>query len=129
MGFLDSSIRNLVRIVDILPGMYGVGMVSSLVSAKGKRLGDLAAGTVVVRDRGDLDLRFEGEQGPPLATLAKEFLDRRDDLTPEARYQVAVEILAAYGEEPGAWDEPMITGRLADLSGSRTAGGEGDVIP
>ena len=121
IGLLDSVIRNLLRAIDSLPGMYGVGMASSLISRKGKRLGDLAAGTVVVRDRGELSLYFDGSKGPPLNALAKEYLERRAGFTPEARYQVATEILAAYGETPGMWDEPTIAGRLADLSGARSA--------
>ena len=39
-----------VRIVDFLPNGYGVGMVVLFANGKGKRLGDLAAGTIVVKD-------------------------------------------------------------------------------
>jgi len=45
----ESLIRNLLRMVDFLPGSYVVGLVSVVMSRDGKRLGDLAAGTVVVR--------------------------------------------------------------------------------
>ena len=44
-------VRNLLRIVDQLPGMYALGMVSVLVTRRQQRLGDLAAGTVVVHER------------------------------------------------------------------------------
>ena len=40
--------RNLLRAVDFLPFFYGVGLVSMLLNRDFKRLGDLAAGTVVV---------------------------------------------------------------------------------
>ncbi|HUR22456.1 MAG TPA: RDD family protein [Acidimicrobiales bacterium] len=50
VGFLTSVVRNLLRIVDILPGFYGVAIVSVLVSRRNQRLGDLAAGTLVVRE-------------------------------------------------------------------------------
>ena len=40
--------RNLLRAVDFLPFVYGVGLVSMLANRDFKRLGDLAAGTVVV---------------------------------------------------------------------------------
>jgi uncharacterized RDD family membrane protein YckC len=40
--------RNLLRAVDFLPFLYGAGLVSMLASRDFKRLGDLAAGTVVV---------------------------------------------------------------------------------
>ena len=48
-----SLVRNLLRAVDVLPGSYVVGLVSIVVSPKCQRLGDLAAGTIVVRlDKG-----------------------------------------------------------------------------
>jgi uncharacterized RDD family membrane protein YckC len=40
--------RNLLRAVDFLPLFYGIGLVAMLASRDFKRLGDLAAGTVVV---------------------------------------------------------------------------------
>jgi uncharacterized RDD family membrane protein YckC len=51
IGFLDAVIRNLVRIVDFLPFFYGVGVVTMFISPQSRRLGDLAAGTLVVRER------------------------------------------------------------------------------
>lgn len=50
MTFAQAGIRNIVRLVDFLPYAYGVGMVVLFINGKGKRLGDLAAGTVVVKD-------------------------------------------------------------------------------
>jgi uncharacterized RDD family membrane protein YckC len=49
--FLTSAIRNILRLVDGLPGLYLVGTISVLATERNQRLGDLAAGTVVVRDR------------------------------------------------------------------------------
>ena len=50
--FGASAVRNLLRIVDGQPGFtYGVGILSVVVSSSGKRLGDYAAGTMVVRER------------------------------------------------------------------------------
>jgi uncharacterized RDD family membrane protein YckC len=49
--FLEAAIRNLVRTVDFLPLLYGVGGTAALLDPKGRRLGDLAAGTVVVQER------------------------------------------------------------------------------
>ena len=40
--------RNLLRAADFLPFLYGVGLISMLINRDFKRLGDLAAGTVVV---------------------------------------------------------------------------------
>lgn len=50
LTFLQAGIRNVVRIVDFLPYGYGVGAVVLFINGKGKRLGDLAAGTIVVKD-------------------------------------------------------------------------------
>ena len=50
LTFLQAGIRNIVRIVDFLPYGYGVGVVVLFINGKGKRLGDLAAGTIVVKD-------------------------------------------------------------------------------
>lgn len=49
--FAASAIRNLMRVVDFLPSFYAVGAVSIILTKQGKRLGDLAAGTIVVRER------------------------------------------------------------------------------
>jgi hypothetical protein len=45
----ESMSRNLIRIVDYLLSMYVVGIVTILISKENKRLGDLLAGTIVVR--------------------------------------------------------------------------------
>ena len=50
LTFMQAGIRNVVRIVDFLPYGYGVGFVVMFANGKGKRLGDLAAGTIVVKD-------------------------------------------------------------------------------
>ncbi len=47
--FRACLLRNIVRIVDVLPVFYLVGLVSVAVTKKNQRLGDLAAGTLVVR--------------------------------------------------------------------------------
>jgi uncharacterized RDD family membrane protein YckC len=46
--FLTATVRNLVRVVDILPGTYLVGAVAIFVSPLNQRVGDMAAGTLVV---------------------------------------------------------------------------------
>ncbi|MEZ5974727.1 MAG: RDD family protein [Planctomycetota bacterium] len=46
-----SVIRNFLRILDFLPMAYGIGIACSLASQDFRRLGDWAAGTVVVYDR------------------------------------------------------------------------------
>jgi uncharacterized RDD family membrane protein YckC len=48
--FRASALRNLLRLADVLPGMYLVGAIAIFATRKNQRLGDLAAGTVVVRE-------------------------------------------------------------------------------
>lgn len=45
-----SVVRNLLRAVDFLPLFYGLGLVSVLIDRDFRRLGDLAAGTIVVHN-------------------------------------------------------------------------------
>lgn len=52
----ESIIRNLVRIVDFLPFAYGVGVVTMFIDGKSRRLGDMAASTLVVRDKESVTL-------------------------------------------------------------------------
>ena len=47
--FLAVFVRNLVRVADFLPAFYGLGLIAIVVSPRSQRLGDLAAGTFVVR--------------------------------------------------------------------------------
>src|SRR5437588_9439358 len=67
MTFFQAGIRNIVRIVDFLPYAYGVGLVVLFLNGRGKRLGDLAAGTIVVKDSDYLTLwQIPGGSGLPL---------------------------------------------------------------
>jgi uncharacterized RDD family membrane protein YckC len=50
VDLLASAIRNVIRLVDGLPLMYLPAMVSIVVTRRNQRLGDLAAGTIVVRE-------------------------------------------------------------------------------
>ncbi len=63
ISFAESAIRNLVRAVDFLPISYAAGVVAMFADAKSRRLGDLAAGTLVVWDQAARPL------APPIATL------------------------------------------------------------
>lgn len=51
IGWGTSLVRNVLRLVDVLPGVYAVGGLCIVLSARNQRLGDLAAGTLVVRER------------------------------------------------------------------------------
>jgi len=58
--FAMSFKRNLVRFVDWLPAVYVVGGVALLISKDRQRLGDLAAGSIVMRAK-------EKDTNPPSA--------------------------------------------------------------
>jgi uncharacterized RDD family membrane protein YckC len=51
IGIFESMARNFVRYVDQIPFFYAVGVIAMFVTRQHQRLGDLAAGTLVVRDR------------------------------------------------------------------------------
>jgi uncharacterized RDD family membrane protein YckC len=50
IGFFESLARNLVRYIDQIPFFYAVGVIVMFATRQHQRLGDLAAGTLVVRD-------------------------------------------------------------------------------
>jgi uncharacterized RDD family membrane protein YckC len=101
IGWSEALIRNLLRVVDGQLA-YGVGVLTMLVTQRHQRLGDLAAGTVVVRERtqefvdldrlgyGALDV---GDLDPGAAPvlqsaeyeLLRDFLSRRLDIEPGLR--------------------------------------------
>jgi uncharacterized RDD family membrane protein YckC len=56
ISLVDSAVRNLVRLIDFLPAYYGVGVIVMFLNDRARRLGDLAAGTLVVRERTDVSL-------------------------------------------------------------------------
>lgn len=51
ISLAESVIRNLIRLIDFLPLYYAIGLVTMFVNQQSRRLGDLAAGTLVVYDR------------------------------------------------------------------------------
>lgn len=103
VGFEQTVLRNLARAVDGLPVFYAVGGLFALFTRRQQRLGDLLAGTVVVRER-PLEMprpltRPEGTKDAPepllpqrVARLGREeralvlaAVSRRDELSIEAR--------------------------------------------
>ena len=51
IDFVTSAVRNMLRIIDFLPLFYLVGSIAIVATQHDQRLGDLAAGTLVVRER------------------------------------------------------------------------------
>lgn len=58
-------IRNLVRIIDLLPSGYALGILVMFLNAQSRRLGDLAAGTLVIYDHGPITLQSLQEMSRP----------------------------------------------------------------
>lgn len=103
----EAIARNVVRVIDFLPGIYAVGIITMLLNSKNRRLGDFAAGTLVVHDRkptetelffntaekkGDFAVYQAGRLGVPEVELIETFLARRLDIPPEVRLQSATRI-------------------------------------
>jgi uncharacterized RDD family membrane protein YckC len=135
-----SLVRNVLRLVDGLPLSYVPGIVSILVTKRNQRLGDLAAGTIVVRERSGgrrasergADPSFAATQfAPPEhaavaaapsdvdlggltdadAGAVRAFLDRRERLQAGARRDVAVRLADAL--------RPKVAGPFDDLPAER----------
>ena len=103
----DAILRNLLRIVDSLPTLYAIGIVTSLLSKQNKRLGDYLAGTVVVHEKpmtaGQLTWEaastslIAGAQPrtltPAELQLVEAFLERRSSFTDDVRRSMARQIV------------------------------------
>ena len=107
--FTAVLIRNLLRLVDFLPALYGLGVLVIVLSPKSQRLGDLAAGTYVVRaPRPQVDwfslrtvtplgagITAETRRMPGEAQrLVREFVAREAQLAPAERARIAAVIAA-----------------------------------
>jgi len=51
LTFLQSALRNIIRAVDMIPFFYTVGLIAVFASRRAQRLGDMVAGTMVVKER------------------------------------------------------------------------------
>ncbi|HWG19657.1 MAG TPA: RDD family protein [Terracidiphilus sp.] len=69
IGLFESMARNLIRYVDQIPSFYAVGVVTMFLTKQHQRLGDLAAGTLVVQDR-EQESPLWGESGSRTFTAA-----------------------------------------------------------
>lgn len=95
-------LRNLVRIADSMPGFYAFGVITMFITARSQRLGDLAAGTVVVHERsipadryslGPVTTRVGGARlRPEEFEVIETFLRRRDELHWVVREETATAI-------------------------------------
>jgi len=112
LGILTSFIRNIFRIIDLLPSFYAAGLLTMFINYREKRIGDLVAGTIVVKTpeaalpsyspkpslRSRYTLQEHGDSwqiSPRLhhlevkeVELVRDFLERRYGLTPEKRKEL-----------------------------------------
>lgn len=131
LQFHQVVMRNLLRVVDMLPAFYLLGGIVSLISVRAQRLGDLAAGTVVIRqpktsepdleqllagkfnslrEHSHLVARLRQRMGPDEARLMLEALLRREEFEPAARVRLFGELAAHVKERvsiPGEVVEAM----------------------
>jgi uncharacterized RDD family membrane protein YckC len=125
---LDAVIRNLVRIVDALPSGYAIGLLTMLFNKRAKRLGDFAAGTIVVREGVrspnillDLVAPPDARPGPSLSsadgTLVRDFLLRRADMHPTSRADLAQRLAASLAARYGVTVDESPERFLERLSG------------
>lgn len=98
VGWTNSLLRNLIRAVDALPGCYAFGCVAVLLSRDFQRLGDMAAGTLVVYvDKGSHLSDFASVESLPVKvplTLDEQhdiisFGERAPRLNPERAEELA----------------------------------------
>lgn len=108
-GTLALLIRNVLRLLDSLPAFYVIGLVTTVVTRSSVRLGDLAAGTLLVYDASGshgsaADLARDQEaiarHGVDRIELVRDLLDRWDELEPEARERISKRLLEALGDPP-----------------------------
>lgn len=109
ISFFDAAVRNILRFVDILGDVYPLGLVVMFVDSQNRRLGDFAAGTIVISEREATSpaltevSRNASSLDPELKTavsgmtaddyrIVSKFLSRRTELDPEHRQRLASEI-------------------------------------
>jgi len=110
ISFHHAFVRHLIAVIEIWVLSGVPALVCALVSSKGKRLGDLVAGTYVVRDRFQLRLPLPVQMPPHLAHWAahadiaplpdslavalRQLLGRTGTLSPQARHRLVSDLLA-----------------------------------
>lgn len=111
-------VRNVFRLIDTLPVLYCLGLVAVIATREHLRVGDMAAGTLLVYERDAAHLPPAAE-APRLdaraSELVAELLERWPTLAPDARLQLGQQLLARYGGGAAAADESALRGALTVL--------------
>ena len=107
IGWLESSIRNILRAVDLVAGAYPIGIIVVFLSRNNQRIGDYAAGTVVIVERKQRVPRERKQvHAPPVLThpeiewyvsqlkpaqyqILRSFLERRDQMEQGPKHELA----------------------------------------
>jgi uncharacterized RDD family membrane protein YckC len=133
VDFRAACVRNLLATADFLPAFHLLGALLVLLTAKKQRLGDMAAGTVVVRERAvDLgadpteeltehatdEYAFTAAQLADLTaadrTVLREFLRRYDQMAPRSAAKLALTLVDKFLDKTGYRPaEPIDDGREA----------------
>jgi hypothetical protein len=120
--------RNILRAVDFLPVFYCLGLVAMLTNREFKRLGDLAAGTIVVytepKPRGFAIPEAPAAAPPVALTLAEQraildFAERTPGLTEERAEELASIPRALVGPRDGRAAADRLLGIANFLVGRR----------
>lgn len=104
LSFGAAAARNLLRIADFLPPPYLIGAIAVAIHPRGKRLGDLVAGTVVVRDRPvESPVAAPAKDAPEVMgvpelddeefRVLREYSERVDSLPAEVRSRLAARLV------------------------------------
>ena len=146
---VESIVRNLIRLIDFLPVYYGIGIVTMFINQQSRRLGDLAAGTLVVYDRPTITLESlaatsaTSASPQPVSTtvmelpierltsqdiqMAEDFLRRRHELA--NRMVLAERILNTLFERMGqptpralSWEIENLLAEIVQASRNRETG-------
>lgn len=123
-------VRNVFRLIDCLPGIYLVGLVCALVTRDHVRIGDLAAGTLLVHDRADAvaalatfeSVARDSTHDPAVVDVGSDLLRRWSSLEPSRRVALAKAVLARLevpspAEAPDGEDAESLRRRLQAVLG------------
>lgn len=122
-GVAALLIRNVFRLVDSLPSLYLVGLVCCFVTPQRVRIGDLAAGTLLVIDNRGADATLsrlnasfnQSTLAPSLIELAQELLERWESLEHGRRRELARALLTRAGQDVQSASERELRTRVRQL--------------
>jgi hypothetical protein len=104
----EAVARNLLRIFDAIPGLvipiYSVGLIAIFVSPRDQRIGDLFAGTVVIRERTDEAPTFAETFSNPVADAAFRRVQPRTEFHVDVRRVSEEEIAVVESLLRRRWD-------------------------